>query len=84
MIYLYCFTDEVDLCKKENSMSKVQSCPTCGGASKIKEVDGMTQFESLQNRELEQKIVQLKKAMMKYKEKSETLEEEVKQLKANQ
>ncbi|AZQ63758.1 hypothetical protein EI427_16460 [Flammeovirga pectinis] len=65
-------------------MSKVQSCPTCGGTSKIKDNDGVIQYESLQSSELEQKIVKLKKAMMKFKEKSEALEEELKQLKAKQ
>lgn len=64
--------------KKDIIMSKVQSCPTCGGASKIKEVEGVIQYESLQNSELETKIIQLKKAMMKYKEKSEALEKEFK------
>ncbi|WP_281615754.1 hypothetical protein [Flammeovirga sp. SubArs3] len=63
-------------------MSNVKSCPTCGGASKVKEVDGVVEYESLQNSELEKKIVQLKKAMMKYKEKSEALEAELKALKS--
>ncbi|NLR94480.1 hypothetical protein [Flammeovirga agarivorans] len=63
-------------------MSNVKSCPTCGGASKVKEVDSVVEYESLQNSELEKKIVQLKKAMMKYKEKSEALEAELKALKS--
>ncbi|KJD35262.1 hypothetical protein PW52_11360 [Tamlana sedimentorum] len=58
-------------------MSKIANCPTCGGKSKIKEKDGHTIYEALQNEEVLKKVGQLKKAMQKYKEKAEQLEKQL-------
>lgn len=64
-------------------MSKVIECPTCGGKSKIKETNGETSYEALQDDELIKKVGQLKKAMQKFKEKAESLELELNELKRN-
>ncbi|XMO88168.1 hypothetical protein AAFN75_07705 [Algibacter sp. AS12] len=61
-------------------MSNVASCPTCGSKSKIKETNGKTTYQAIQDDELVKKIGQLKKAMQKYKEKAEAL---ARQLEAN-
>ena len=59
-------------------MSNVATCPTCGSKSKIKEVHDKTTYTALQNDELLKKVGQLKKAMQKYKEKAELLENQLK------
>ena len=64
-------------------MSQVANCPTCGGKSKIKEVDGQTVYTAVQDEEAFKKIGQLKKAMEKFKAKSEALEIELNELKAS-
>lgn len=33
-------------------MSQIAICPTCGGTSKIKEKEGVTTFEAVQDEEL--------------------------------
>lgn len=65
-------------------MSQVANCPTCGGKSKIKEANGITIYEAIQDDEIIKKVGQLKKAMQKFKEKAEALEAELKELKSNQ
>ena len=60
-------------------MSTVANCPTCGGKSKIKEINGVKTFEALQDEEGIKKVGQLKKAMQKYKEKAEQLEKQLKE-----
>lgn len=62
-------------------MSKVVNCPTCGSKSRIKEKNGETIYQAVQDEEAFKKIRQLKKAMQKFKEKAERLEEELNQLK---
>ncbi|WP_298485819.1 hypothetical protein [uncultured Maribacter sp.] len=62
-------------------MSQIESCPTCGGKSKIKENEGVTTYEALQDKEVIKKVGQLKKAMQKFKEKAEALEKELQELK---
>ncbi|WPR71306.1 hypothetical protein SLW70_15410 [Flavobacterium sp. NG2] len=62
-------------------MSQVANCPTCGGQSKIKEANGQTIYEALQDESVLKKVGQLKKAMQKYKEKAEALEKEIEKLK---
>tara|TARA_R110000868_G_scaffold96808_1_gene266145 strand:+ start:219 stop:416 length:198 start_codon:yes stop_codon:yes gene_type:complete len=64
-------------------MSQVANCPTCGSKSKIKEVDGQTVYTAVQDEEAFKKIGQLKKAMEKFKAKSEALEKELNELKAS-
>ena len=58
-------------------MSQVSNCPTCGGKSKIKESDGVTNYDALQDEEVFKKVSQLKKAMQKFKAKAEQLEAEL-------
>ena len=58
-------------------MSTVATCPTCGSKSKIKETNGETTYQALQDDELIKKVGQLKKAMQKYKEKAEQLEKQL-------
>ncbi|WP_458626703.1 hypothetical protein [Winogradskyella sp. PC D3.3] len=64
-------------------MSQVANCPTCGGKSKIKEANGQTVYQAIQDEEVLKKVSQLKKAMEKFKEKAEALEKELKELKSN-
>lgn len=64
-------------------MSQVANCPTCGSKSKIKEVDGQKVYTAVQDEEAFKKIGQLKKAMEKFKAKSEALEKELNELKAS-
>lgn len=64
-------------------MSQVANCPTCRSKSKIKEVDGQTVYSAVQDEEAFKKIGQLKKAMEKFKAKSEALEKELNELKAS-
>lgn len=63
-------------------MSVVKDCPTCGRKAKVKETKGALTFKAVEEDELFKKIGQLKKAMQKFKEKSEVLEKELKELKA--
>ena len=60
-------------------MSTVAICPSCGSKSKIKETNGITTYQSLQDDAIIKKITQLKKAMEKYKEKAERLEKQLKE-----
>ncbi|MFC6268135.1 hypothetical protein ACFQH0_07050 [Frigoriflavimonas asaccharolytica] len=62
-------------------MSQVANCPTCGGSSKIKEINGETTYQAIQNDELLKKVGQLKNAMEKFKTKAEALEQELEALK---
>lgn len=64
-------------------MSQVALCPTCGGSSKIKQVNGQTTYLAIQNDELIKKIGQLKNAMEKFKSKAEALEKELEAFKSN-
>lgn len=64
-------------------MSQVANCPTCGSKSKIKEIDEQTVYTAVQDEEAFKKIGQLKKAMEKFKAKSEALEKELNELKAS-
>ncbi len=64
-------------------MSQISTCPTCGGKSKTKETDGNITYTALENEELIKKVGQLKKAMQKFKDKSESLEKELNDLKSN-
>ncbi|WP_111710008.1 hypothetical protein [Lutibacter citreus] len=64
-------------------MSQVATCPTCGSKSKIKELNGETSYEAIQDEEVLKKVGQLKKAMQKFKEKAEALEKELEELKSN-
>jgi hypothetical protein len=64
-------------------MSQVANCPTCGSKSKIKEIDGHTVYTAVQDEEAFKKIGQLKKAMEKFKSKSEALELQLTTLKAS-
>ncbi|NRS90135.1 hypothetical protein HNQ02_003072 [Flavobacterium sp. 7E] len=63
-------------------MSQVAVCPTCGGNSKIKEVNGETTYQAIQNDELLKKVGQLKNAMEKFKLKAEALEKELEAFKS--
>jgi uncharacterized Zn finger protein (UPF0148 family) len=63
-------------------MSNVSSCPTCGSKSKVKEIDGETVYQTLQEDEIIKKVGQMKKAMQKFKEKAERLEQELAELKS--
>lgn len=63
-------------------MSQVTSCPTCGGKSKFKETINKITYQAIEDDELIKKVVQLKKAMHKYKEKAEKLEKELAEIKA--
>lgn len=64
-------------------MSQIANCPTCGGKSKIKEINSELTYQAVQDQEAFKKIGQLKKAMQKFKEKAETLELELEKLKSN-
>ncbi|WP_047245522.1 hypothetical protein [Maribacter thermophilus] len=63
-------------------MSAVAKCPTCGGTCKIKEKDGDTIYQAVQDEELIKKIGQLKKAMEKFKTKAEALEKQLEEVKS--
>jgi len=64
-------------------MSNVVSCPTCGAKAKLREKNGETTYIGLTDEEKGKKIQQLKKAMIKFREKSKALEKELEALKAN-
>ena len=65
-------------------MSDVAKCPTCGSYSKIKvkEGEGETTYQAVQDEEAFKKIQQLKKAMNKFKIKADQLEKELEELKS--
>jgi len=63
-------------------MSTVANCPTCGAKAKIKETNGKTIYQAIQDDELLKKVGQLKKAMQKFKEKADNLEKELRALKS--
>lgn len=63
-------------------MSKVSNCPTCGGKSKVIEKEDNIFYKAIQEEEVFKKVGQLKRAMEKFKAKSEALEKELKALKA--
>ncbi|MCM4152922.1 hypothetical protein DHD05_15120 [Arenibacter sp. N53] len=65
-------------------MSQVSICPTCGSKSRIKESDGVTSYQAIQDDEVFKKVSQLKKAMEKFKAKAEKLEKELETLKTSQ
>ncbi|MEP4535222.1 MAG: hypothetical protein ABJ004_19150 [Cyclobacteriaceae bacterium] len=65
-------------------MSDIAICPTCGAKSKIKKQDGNTTYAAVQDEEAFKKVEQLKKAMTKFKEKAEKLEQELEALKLTQ
>lgn len=65
-------------------MSNVVSCPTCGAKAKLKEKDGVKSFTGLTDEEKGKKIQQLKKAMIKFKQKAEDLEKELEELKSKE
>lgn len=62
-------------------MSKVINCPSCNGKAKIIQQNEKTIYQAIQNEDLIKKVGQLKKALQKFKEKSERLEEELKEFK---
>jgi len=62
-------------------MSNVVNCPTCGAKAKYKEKDGNPVYVGLTDEEKGKKIQQLKRAMIKFREKAEQLEEELEHLK---
>ena len=64
-------------------MSTIAKCPTCGSTSSIKEKEGITTYQAIQDEDALKKIGQLKKAMEKFKLKAEELELEVATLKAS-
>ena len=64
-------------------MSQESICPTCGSKSRIKETDGTTSYQVIQDDEVFIKVNQLKKAMEKFKVKAEKLEKELEALKTN-
>ncbi|APD07932.1 hypothetical protein UJ101_02433 [Flavobacteriaceae bacterium UJ101] len=65
-------------------MSDVSICPTCGGKAKIKEKAGEVSYQAIQDEEAFKKIVQIKKAMLKFQEKANQLEKELEMIKSNQ
>ena len=65
-------------------MSQVSICPTCGSKSRIRETDGVTSYQAIQDDEVFKKVSQLKKAMEKFKAKAEKLEKELETLKTSQ
>ncbi|MDG1871142.1 MAG: hypothetical protein P8I78_04175 [Flavobacterium sp.] len=64
-------------------MSTIAKCPTCGSTSSIKEKEGTTIYQAIQDEDALKKIGQLKKAMEKFKLKAEELELELAALKAS-
>lgn len=64
-------------------MSTIAKCPTCGSTSSIKEKEGITTYQAIQDEDALKKIGQLKKAMEKFKLKAEELELELAALKAS-
>lgn len=63
-------------------MSTVANCPTCGRKAKIKETNGKTIYQAIQDDELLKKVGQLKKAMEQFKVKADKLEKELTELKS--
>ncbi len=63
-------------------MSKVTDCPRCGGKAKVITSKDEVSYQAIQNEDLIKKIGQLKKAMEKYKNRSESLAKELASLKS--
>jgi len=63
-------------------MSTVVNCPTCGAKAKYKEKEGKAIYKGLTDEQKGKKIQQLKKAMIKFREKAENLERQLEQLKS--
>jgi len=63
-------------------MSDVIKCPTCGGPAKYREKGGDPTYKAVTDEEKGKKIAQLKKAMIKFKQKAEQLEKEIEELKS--
>jgi len=63
-------------------MSQASQCPTCGGASKIKEKDGKIMYQAVEDDEAFKKVVQLKKVIQKLKGEVKTLEKQLRDLKS--
>jgi len=64
-------------------MSNVVKCPTCNGPAKLREKDGEKTYKAVTDEEKGKKIGQLKKAMIKFKQKAEQLEKELEAIKTN-
>ncbi len=64
-------------------MSNVVNCPTCAGPAKLREKDGEKTYKAVTDEEKGKKIGQLKKAMIKFREKANSLEQELESLKAS-
>ncbi len=64
-------------------MSKIAICPNCGSKSQIKDKNGETIYQAVQDEDAFKKIGQMKKAMEKFKAKAEKLEAELATLKIN-
>lgn len=62
-------------------MSNVVKCPTCGGPAKHRIKDDIDSYKAVTDEEKGKKIGQLKKAMIKFKQKAEQLEKELEALK---
>jgi hypothetical protein len=58
-------------------MSEVANCPTCQGKSKIKNLNGVIIYDSLQDESIIKKVSQLKKTLEKFKLKADQLEQEL-------
>ncbi|WP_040281634.1 hypothetical protein [Psychroserpens damuponensis] len=63
-------------------MSDIKTCPKCGAKATYKIKGTIEAFEAVQDDEAFKKIGQLKKAMQKYKDKAEALEQELQTLKS--
>ncbi|WP_179316911.1 hypothetical protein [Winogradskyella undariae] len=63
-------------------MSDIAKCPTCGSYSKMKEKEGETTYQAVQDEEALKKVGQMKKALEKFKTKAEQLEKELEALKS--
>jgi len=64
-------------------MSNVVKCPTCNGPAKLREKEGEKTYKAVTDEEKGRKISQLKKAMIKFREKAKELEKELEALKTN-
>jgi hypothetical protein len=64
-------------------MSNVVNCPTCGAKSEYKEKDGQSFYVGLTDEKKGKKIQQLKKAMIKFREKANALEKELEHFKSD-
>ena len=64
-----------------NNMSDIKKCPKCGGKAKYQIKGEEETYTAVQDEEAFKKIEQLKKAMTKFKTKSEQLEKELIEMK---